>query len=90
MGKYDMYYYRRAANIKSWNWGIIDQDFYSKAFTGRAKQHPQCHYCLSENHASTDCLYSMVGSKNKQPFAHPRRTDLWRPYNKVEGNRCTL
>lgn len=55
---YDMCYHRRAANIKSWDWGIIDQDLYSRAFTGRTKQRPQC---LAENHTSADCLYNTVG-----------------------------
>ena len=85
---YDMCYRRKAANIKSWDWGTIDQDLYSRAFTGRAKQRPRCHYCLSENHASADCSYSMVGGQDRQLSAHPRRTDLCRLYNKVDGTRC--
>ena len=47
---YDRLYRREMLAKKDLNWSVPNPRLYSEAFTGRAKRHPQCPHCLSEDH----------------------------------------
>ena len=71
---YDMAFRRQAANRKSLDWGRVNHDLYSQAFTGRARLAPRCRYCLAQTHASADCTYAPAGSPSSRPtHLHPSR-----------------
>ena len=53
---YDMAF--RRANRRSLDWGRVNHDLYSQAFTGRARSAPRCRYCLAVTHGSADCAYA--------------------------------
>ena len=55
---YDSLYRREMLAKKDLNWSVPKQRLYSEAFTGRAKRHPQCQYCLSEDHLSEGCPHN--------------------------------
>lgn len=55
---YDTCYRRKAAIMKSLDWGQVDFTLYNETFTGRAKSIPRCRHCLSEHHASANCSYA--------------------------------
>ena len=47
---YDRLYRREKLAARDLNWSVPNQRLYSEAFTGRARRHPQCPYCLWEDH----------------------------------------
>ena len=55
---YDRLYRREMLAAKNLNWSVPNQRLYSEAFTGRAKRHPQCPHCLSEDHAAAGCPHN--------------------------------
>ena len=55
---YDSCYRRKAAIIKSLDWGQVDFTLYNETFTGRAKAIPRCRHCSSEHHVSANCSYA--------------------------------
>ena len=62
---YDRLYRREMLAAKNLNWPVPNPRLYSEAFTGRAKRHPQCPHCLSEDHSAAGCPHNpnppMVG-----------------------------
>ena len=77
---YDRLYRREMLAKKDLNWSMSNPRLYSEAFTGRAKRHPQCPHCLSEDHAGASCPHNpnppvvgwFQGSLPPQPpSAHP-------------------
>ena len=62
---YDVCFRRKAANRRSLDWGVVDQDLYSKSFTGRAKGTPRCIYCLSDAHVSDECVDAPFEARKK-------------------------
>ena len=55
---YDRLYRREMLVKKDLNWSVPNPRLYSEAFTGRAKRHPQCPHCLSEDHMGTGCPHN--------------------------------
>ena len=55
---YDRLFRREMLAKKDLNWSVINSRLYSEAFTGRAKRHPQCPHCLSEDHMGTGCPHN--------------------------------
>ena len=51
---YDAAYRRKAANMKSLCWGVIDVNLYTTWFSGLG-QMPSCSHCLSSDHESRYC-----------------------------------
>ena len=62
---YDRLYCREMLAAKNLNWSVPNPRLYSEAFTGRAKRHPQCPHCLSEDRSAAGCPHNpnppMVG-----------------------------
>lgn len=80
---YDLCFRRKAATLRSLDWGIVDQDLYSKSFTGRAKATVRCRYCLSDAHTSDECVESPLDVPRKQPAK-----EICMLFNKPGGNVC--
>ena len=55
---YDTCFRRKAAAMKSLQWGQVDFNLYNETFTGRAKSLVRCQYCASEHHTSTECTFA--------------------------------
>ena len=55
---YDRLYRREMLAKKDLNWSMPNPRLYSEAFTGRAKRHPQCRHCLSEDHPAASCPHN--------------------------------
>ena len=55
---YDRLFRREMCAKKDLNWSVPNPRLYSQAFTGRAKRHPQCPHCLSEDHAAAACPHN--------------------------------
>ena len=55
---YDRLYRREMLAKKDLNWSVPNPRLYSEAFTGRAKRHPQCPHCLSEDHVAASCPHN--------------------------------
>ena len=55
---YDRLYRREMLANKDLNWSMPNPRLYSQAFTGRAKRHPQCPHCLSEDHGAPTCPHN--------------------------------
>ena len=91
---YDLCYRRRAAATKSLRWSLIDFTLYNETFTGRAKQMLRCRYCLSEHHASSECLYAPDPSLPTNRLAQfssgsrPSRSQICPLFNSRNGNQC--
>lgn len=86
---YDLCFRRKAANLRSLDWGVVDQDLYSKSFTGRAQILIRCKYCLSDVHVSEDCVEApapMEASWRKRVNATPK--EICNLFNKPSGNVC--
>lgn len=62
---YDRLFRREMLAKRDLNWSVPSPRLYSEAFTGRAKRHPQCPHCLSEDHTGMSCPHNpnppMVG-----------------------------
>ena len=86
---YDLCYRRRAANLRMLDWGVVDQDLYSKSFTGRARSVARCKNCLSDTHASEDCGDAPVQAEGRKrdSYNSPGK-DLCMLFNKPSGNVC--
>ena len=82
---YDLCFRRKAANLRSLDWGVIDQGLYSKSFTGRAKSTVRCRYCLSDAHSSDECVDSPRDT-GKRDWSTSREVCLL--FNKPGGNVC--
>lgn len=95
---YDMSYRRKAANLKSLDWGTLDSLLFHEAFAGRAKAVPRCRYCLSELHTSQDCDYApTIEEKPKGRLSRSQGTSeksvrptvqLCLLFNSKAGNTC--
>ena len=78
---YNACYRRAAANTKSLDWGIKDNDLYNETFTGRAKAISRCSICLSELHQAMECPQvshrnlpsSSQGGHSLSPVQSPER-----------------
>lgn len=74
MGKgwvtYDTCFRRKAAIIKSLDWGEINFTASSETFTGRAKAVAHCRHCSSDLHAAHECAF---GTPPSLPATHPPR-----------------
>ena len=55
---YDRLYRQEMLAKKDLNWSVPNPRLYSEAFTGRAKRHPQCPHCLSEDHMGAGCPHN--------------------------------
>ena len=55
---YDRLYRREMLAKKDLDWSVPNPRLYSEAFTGRAKRHPQCPHCLSEDHMGAGCPHN--------------------------------
>ena len=51
-------YSREMLAAKNLHWLVPNQRLYSEAFMGRAKRHPQCPHCLSEDHTVAGCPHN--------------------------------
>ena len=69
---YDTCYRRKAAVLKTLDWGVVDFTLYNETFTGRAKSIPRCRHCLSEHHQSEECSYAPDATPDRQPDLLPR------------------
>ena len=94
---YDTCFRRKAAALKSLDWGVVDFTLYNETFTGRAKALSRCKYCSSEHHTSVDCVYAPESSNNPaaaRPSRYPQpqdsngRGEICNLYNSRLGNRC--
>lgn len=65
---YDTCFRRKAAAMKSLDWGAVDFTLYNETFTGRAKSIPRCKFCMSEHHSSTECIFT-APDPPKKPIA---------------------
>lgn len=81
---YDLCYRRRAANLRSLDWGVVDQDLYSKSFTGRARSVVRCKFCLSDAHVSDECVDAPVPGEPRKGGSsyHVSGKDLCMLFNK--------
>lgn len=89
---YDSSFRRKAANLKSLDWGQMDGKLYNETFTGRAKAIARCRICSSELHSHTECPQA---TDRQQPAAHtaawqipPDRIELCMLFNDQRGDRC--
>ena len=92
---YDASYRRKAANTKSLDWGIKDNDLYNETFTGRAKTISRCSTCLSEMHTMSEC--PQANHPSSPSHSQRRSIRASRPdsaicllYNHRNGNNCTF
>ena len=94
---YDSQFRRKAAALKSWDWGTIDAGLYNECFTGRAKTRALCKICLSDSHLDSHCplLTQTLTTPNQIPGSarYPvidksRMVELCGLFNKPTGNEC--
>lgn len=92
---YDMTFRRRAANLKSLDWGAMDVLLFNETFAGRAKQLIRCKFCVSEHHGSADCPYAPEKEDHKSPSFRAPRGNTSRPvvqlcmlFNSKGGSQC--
>ena len=92
---YDASYRRAAANTKSLDWGIKDNDLYNETFTGRARAISRCSICSSELHLSRECPQG--DHFNVPSFSQGGKSRIPRPdnpicllYNHRSGDKCTF
>ena len=95
-------YSREMLAAKNLHWLVPNQRLYSEAFMGRAKRHPQCPHCLSEDHTVAGCPHNpnppFVGwfqgtphlqfgpAASGQPSAGPLKSQ--EVCRTFNGNRC--
>lgn len=89
---YDTCYRRKAAVLKSLDWGAVDFTLYNETFTGRAKSIPHCCHCFSEHHSSQECTYAPdTKSEADTPTQTARRpAPICQLYNGRNGSRCNF
>ena len=92
---YDACFRRTAANKKSLDWGIKDNDLYNETFTGRAKSIAQCSICLSELHLAMEfpkANHPNAPSSSQARHSRTPRLDdsVCLLYNHRNGNKCTF
>ena len=91
---YDTCYRRKAAILKSLDWGVVDFTLYNETFTGRAKSIPRCRHCLSEHHPSHECTYAPDSRVDTLPRTSTRAARMLAPicqlYNGKNGSRCNF
>ena len=92
---YDACYQRTAANIKSLNWGIKDNDLYNETFTRRAKSISRCTVGLSELHPASE--YPQASHCSMPTPSHGGQSRMPRPnsaicllYNHRSGDKSTF
>ena len=100
---YDRLYQREMLAKKDLNWSVPNPRLYSEAFTGRAKRHPQCPHCLSEDHVGAGCPHNpnppfmgwfQSSSVPQGPVASqgqpppPPPAKSWEICRNYNGNRC--
>ncbi len=74
---YDTCYRRKAALMKSLDWGVVDFTLYNETFTGRAKVLPRCRHCSSEHHPSHACSYAPdQATESQQAPSRPARSPM--------------
>ena len=68
---YDLAYRRRAANLKSLDWGVIDFNLYTETFACRGKAIPRCKFCSTASRvtALTVRAYVCISAPLKPAFA---------------------
>ena len=67
---YDSQFRRKAALLKSWDWGSIDLGLY-ECFTGRAKIKVLCKHCLSDAHNDQQCPLVPWPAPRSLPISQP-------------------
>ena len=103
---YDRLYRREKLAARDLNWSVPNQRLYSEAFTGRARRHPQCPYCLSEDHGGGGCPHNpnppIVGWFQGTPQLQfgtsqpgstpmlPKSTPQHEICRNFNGNRCRI
>ena len=94
---YDMTYRRRAANMKSLDWGVIDFNLYNETFAGRAKAIPRCKFCSSELHTSNECEHTYTPNQSSsqisqrfRPKGPEQLTPVCFKFNSESQNKCKL
>ena len=96
---YDSQFRRKAASLKSWDWGIIDSGLYNECFTGRAKAKVVCTHCLSDSHQESQCPLTpgpqvsriVPNQASGGPNARSnqsRMVELCGLFNRPTGNEC--
>ena len=102
---YDSQFHRKAALVKSWDWGSPDTALYNECFTGRAKLKVLCKHCLSDTHTEQQCPLAShatthvatqlspslnpPGKTRPLPSGQTRSVELCGLFNKSTGNSCT-
>ena len=80
---YDRLFRREMLAKKDLNWSVPNPRLYSEAFTGRAKRHPQCPHCLSEDHAGAGCPHNptppFLGWFQGTPLPQESPKPQWQP-----------
>ena len=93
---YDTCYRRKAANVKSLEWGNVDFNLYNETFTGRAKAVSWCVHCSSKLHASAACpdKPDSANVRARRPAcrtlqAKEHSGPVCGLFNSYRGNNCT-
>ena len=92
---YDSQFRRKAATLRSWDWGVIDSGLYNECFTGRAKAKVLCRHCLADSHVDVQC--PLADPQQQQPRASlshaatqpSRSVEICGLFNQPSGNKCT-
>ena len=94
---YDLAYRRRAANLKSLDWGAIDFNLYTETFACRGKAIPRCKFCSSDLHTSDECehTYNLNQSSSQSTRQFPPKgieqaTPICFKFNSDNQNKCRL
>ena len=84
---YDTCFRRKAAAMKSLQWGQVDFNLYNETFTGRAKSLVRCQYCASEHHTSTECTFA---SELPHQSTSSRQVQTRYDTSQLANNICNL
>ena len=69
----DSCFRRKAAVLKSLDWGVVDFTIYNETLSGHGKAIPRCHYCLSEYHHSHECSLAPDSKPDARDTSRPPR-----------------
>ena len=87
---YDMTFRRQAANTKSLDWEKVDFTLFNETFAGRAKIVNRCKFCLSEHHASAECMYAPETKSGSNPPPTPPPARRGPQEQRQPGQVCLL
>ena len=91
---YDTCYRRKAAAVKSLDWGQIDFTLYNETFAGRAKALLRCRHCLSGFHSTALCPNaSQTPAFPGRPPAERglgQSREVCRLFNAKGGDKCSF